>query len=152
MDLAKDKRWDKAMAILAFELQEALKEGLAKEGAEDTGRLGQSIFAKANPDGIEIIMPGYAKYVEFGTPGRLAAPKGMAPNPGRKMPVKKVGNEFVSYLHDWGRRHGAKTPQEQFALAKHVQLYGTRPHPFARNTFEEKFTDLLVNALNEAFN
>ena len=90
---------------------------------------------------IEISMLPYWEYVEYGTPGQLQgqsstvgdATVSFGANPSRKMPVKKAGDSFVNFIDG----------TDNFALAKHIQLYGTRPYPFVRTVLYHKLSKIV---------
>lgn len=144
-----------AMDGVALDVQEALKEKLTQGSGKDTGNLQGNIKAVKEGNTITISMPEYAKYVEFGTPGTHQGVSSLGTNipanPGRKMPVELVENnkfQVVEGLQDWASRHGS---DNAWGLAKHIQLYGTRPHPFIRPTFNNEVVDIIRNNLIDAF-
>lgn len=110
----------------------------------DSGQLSNSISYQILDDGrITITMSEHWKYVEYGTPGVKKAAistvngitTSLAPNPFRKMPVFKSGETFINYI----------SGDENFALAKHIQMYGTRPYPFVRPVLYSKLQDIIKN-------
>lgn len=140
--------------------QEALslfKEGIGNDirnelvmGAPvDESGLKISIGYHVEGDTIVIVMNEYALYVEFGTGGQRKGQSStvdgkttvVSAKPGRKMPFKKQGEEWINLVERWGEKHLGKG--SGFALAKHIQLYGTRPHPFIRPVLYTKVRDLI---------
>jgi len=150
-----EEAWAQTMQRLAFDVETALKAKL-EPGSKgyDTGELASRIKAIANPkdNSITIEMPAWGKYIEFGTPGRIAAPPGMATNPDRKYPMYKEGDEWHYYFKDWARRKlGITDEKELFPLARHMVLYGTRPFPFIRTTLHQNFIPLVRKNMKETF-
>lgn len=102
-----------------------------------SGDLANSISYKIENGKINIYMLPYWKFVEYGTPGvkegKTSTVAGntvsFGPNINRKMPVKKEGDAWVNLITgmkgDW-------------ALAKHIQMYGTSPYPFLRPVIYHK--------------
>ena len=96
-----------------------------------SGDLLNSISYKIENGKINIYMLPYWKYVEFGTPGQLEGKTStvagktvsFGPSPGRKMPLRKEGDRWINMITEG---------DDDFALAKHIQLYGTKPYPFLR--------------------
>jgi len=145
--------------------QEALnlfKEGIGNDirnelvtGAPvDEGMLKSSIGYHVEGDTIIVTMAGHALHVEFGTGGQRKGQTStvdgktttVSAKPNRKMPIKKQGDEWISLVEKWGERHLGKG--SGFALAKHIQLYGTRPHPFIRPVLYTKVRDLIKDNWN----
>lgn len=95
-----------------------------------SGDLQNSIQYRVEEQTILITMLPYWQYVEYGTPGILRGQSSsvaghttsFGPNPDRKMPVYLEGDQFINYI----------TGKEDYGLAKHIQLYGTKPYPFVR--------------------
>jgi hypothetical protein len=110
-----------------------------------SGDLQNSIQYRIEDDTILITMLPYWQYVEYGTPGTLQGQSSSVdghttsygPNPDRKMPIHKEGDTFINYL----------TGKEDFALAKHIQLYGTKPYPFVRPVAYHKAQKIADNNL-----
>lgn len=55
-------------------------------------------------------------------------------NPSRKMPVRKDGDQWTNLI----------TGDENFALAKHIQLHGTQPYPFVRPVLYHKLRAIVL--------
>jgi len=151
-----DKNMELALKRIALNFQEALKDKLSKDHGKDTGLLQSKINAEVVDDGIVISMPFYAEYLEYGTPGRISAPEGLAPNPNRKYPLEYTGikngkKQFKLIMEGWAKRHGFNTEEEQFLLARHIALYGTRPYPFIRTTFINDLLPIVKKALADSF-
>ncbi len=131
---------EKTKEILATDLEEELINNAAKaiQGHQTvfdpvrTGYLLGNIKVKRTPNGVECSFPHYAQYLEFGT--GLYGPKKK-----RIYPTKKQALA-------WGKDLGEGKKQYVFKSIK-----GMRPAPFIRPTFHQRFTELLVNALNEGF-
>lgn len=106
-----------------------------------SGDLLNSISYKIKDGKIQIFMLPYWKYVEYGTPGTKQGQSSTAggktvsfgPNTQRKMPVKKEGDDWINLLTD---------QKGDWALAKHIQLYGTKPYPFVRPVLYHKLKDI----------
>jgi len=131
------QKLDKASKGIAFDLQESLKSKLSQAHGKDTGMLQSSILGKGEDGNIDITMLDYAKYLEFGiSPG------------GKLIPIDA--------LMGWVKRKmGVSDDKEAksiaFAIAKHIQLYGSRPFPFIRNTFENDLGDIIKFNLRNSF-
>lgn len=128
---------------------------LVKDAPTDQNPLRTRINFSVNDNVLDIRMMPYALYVEYGTAGQLSGQistvegitVNIPANPDRKMPVKKVGDEFVSYLQGWAKRQ-LGSEDDGFALAKHIQLYGTHPHPFIRPILYDKMIAAFVKNWN----
>jgi hypothetical protein len=107
-----------------------------------SGDLLNSISYKIENGKLNIYMLPHWKYVEYGTPGTLEGKSStvggdtvsFGPSPNRKMPVKKVGDKWVNMITD---------QVGDFALAKHIQLYGTKPYPFLRPVIYHQLKDIV---------
>jgi hypothetical protein len=109
----------------------------------NTGFLRNAIRYEVTSDGIiNIIMPEYWKYVEYGTPGTIEGKSStvggqtvsFSANPSRKMPVRKDGDKWTNLI----------SGDENFALAKHIQLHGTQPYPFVRPVLYHKLRAIVA--------
>lgn len=151
---------DKLLKAIGFQLEAAISEEINKLGIVDTGAFKASIRAEV-VDGELIITSDapHAEYLEYGTAGTkqgVSDPFGernRGPNPGRKMPLRKVGDRFmlVESLESWARRHGFK-PDAYFALAKRIQEKGLQPYaPFRRVLYnEQKMARIISRAVAAA--
>lgn len=147
-----EKDWNLFLNRIGLYFVEALKDRLTKGDATDTNFLKANINYEIDGDDILINMPEYAKYLEYGTAGRLKAPKGQSPNPSRKMPVEKQGDTWKHYIEDWAKRKmGVVDDNELWAISKHIQLYGTKPYPFIRLTWKKDLKRLVNKAFNRTF-
>ena len=63
------------------------------------------------------------------------------------MPVKKEGDDWVPIMDDWAKSHGIN----EWALAKHIQLYGTKAHPFIRPVLNTQLKSIIRHALQKVF-
>ena len=149
-----EKKFKNAKQGIAEDLEASLKAKLAPGGrGYDTGLGSANIKVRIADDGsIEISMPKWMWYVEWGTPGAISAPAGMSPNPNRKYPMYKDGDEWKTYLDDWARRKlGITDKNDLFVLARHIQLFGTRPFPFIRTTFTNNLIPIVKENLKKSF-
>lgn len=146
-----ERRKARAMAGIAIDLQEAFKRKLIANGSVDTAQLLSEIRVEVNAKLgiIDVYMPQRALYLEYGTGGVLSAPPGLSPTK-RKMPVYKEGDEWHTYLDGWAIRV-LGDEKAAWAVAKHIQLYGTQPHPFIRPTLHQMFVQICRRNLIDAF-
>ena len=106
-----------------------------------TGDLSTGISYRVVGDTIEFWAPDHWRYVEYGTPGRLEGKQSTVggetvsfpAKPDRKMPVYRSGDRFLNFL----------TNDENFALAKFIQLHGTQPYPFVRPVIYLQLRDII---------
>ena len=99
---------------------------LIKNCPVKTGNLKNKInFRVLDKNKLEIFMPGYGLYVEFGTPPHIIRPKN------KKSLKWTVGGKDV--------------------FAKIVHHPGTRPQPFIRNTFKAELPGIIVNNLKRVY-
>jgi hypothetical protein len=113
--------WDivlEAMSLL-------LTEELARRCPKHDGTLLNSISGKVDKDSLKIYMAQYALSLEFG-----ARPHWTSVDNLKKWAKDKLGDENAAY-----------------ALQKHIAKFGTKPHPFIRETLEQEFVNLLGKAL-----
>lgn len=139
---------------MASALQKQLLEGIGNDVVNElvyslgshfgSGDLANSISYEITKDGrILIRMLPHWKYVEYGTPGTLTGQTStvdgktvsFGPNTNRKMPFKKDGDQFINLITN---RPG------DFALAKFIQLHGTRPYPFVRPVLYHKLKAIVA--------
>lgn len=124
---------------------------LVDKAPVDEGGLKTGINATYENHEILITMPAYGLYVDTGTGGTITGQVStvagetltISPNPSRKMPITKENDKWVSLLAGWAKRV-LGDEKAGFALAKYIQLYGTRPHPFIRPTIYQEAIDLYV--------
>lgn len=141
-----NKRLGMAVEGIGLDVQEALKDKLTFQHGKFTGagQSGINYEVQKNNNSFTIILniPEHLKYVEYGTPGMIKAPAGQSPKR-RKMPP-------IDAIRPWAKK---KLGDEKlaFALAKHIQLYGTRPYPFIRNTFDLEVPDIISENLKRQF-
>lgn len=144
-----DNKFNELLERIKLNFVESLKDNLK---SSDTNFLKANIKGKVVGNKIVITMPEYGQYIEFGTPGRLKAPKGMSPNPNRKMPVEKQGNKWVHYIKDWAsRKLGVTNEKDLWGISKHIQLYGTKPHPFIRTTINKDLKSIISKSMIRTF-
>ncbi len=97
----------------------------------NSGALSKSITSKIVNDSsgteMSITMLRYGQYVDSGTRGQKTG------LPNRKMPP-------IEKLNGWAENKGLNV----WAVAKHIQLYGTKPHPFIHN-----FEDIINENIGE---
>jgi HK97 gp10 family phage protein len=98
----------------------SIRNTLVRTCPVDTGDLKKSITTSVTPNGIDINMVEYAKYVEYGT----------APHIIRAVNAKA--------LH-W-KNNG------KHVFAKQVFHPGTRPQPFIRNAFNHQMNQIIATA------
>jgi len=131
-----------------------LRNKLIDKSPVHDGQLRNSIQIEVTDDAINIRMADYAPYVEFGTAGQKAGKTStvdgetvtIPANPNRKMPMSKSNGKWTSYLDKWAKdTFGAKNG---FALAKHIQMYGTDPHPFIRPVLYMEVEDAIRDNWN----
>ena len=155
-----DKKWKNAMKQLGENMVMQLKKNLQTNNTVGVNaNLMSNVNYKIVDNAIEIEMPHYALYVEYGTPGKFEAPPGMAAKPGRKYPMKYMGTdskgrkefEYIPEWEAWMENKGATSKSEKFLLTKHIVEHGTRPHPFIRPAFDQHFMRLLRKALSQSF-
>lgn len=92
---------------------------LKKTAPTDTGNLRNSIKYKVKGKVLEIRMPHYAVYVEYGTPPHIIRPKTA------KALAWKGGNGM--------------------SFAKVVHHPGTQPQPFIRNAIRTQLKQIMIN-------
>jgi hypothetical protein len=147
-----ERKLNVAMQKIAFKTRESMKKKLTPQHGRDTSNLMANIQYEVDKNEITFTFPEYALYLEYGTPGQISAPAGLSPNPSRKYPMFKEGDEWHSYLEDWvARKMGTKDPGVNFMVARHIALYGSRPYPFIRTTFKQDVGDIIRQSLIEAF-
>ena len=109
-----------------------------------SGELANSIHYEVKDGKILIFMAPHWKYIEYGTPGTKQGQTSTAggktvsfgPKTGRKMPVEKRGEDWINLV----------TGKEgDFALAKHIQQFGTKPYPFVRPVLFHKLKGIVKN-------
>lgn len=119
----------------------SLAQAMIARAPSNTSNLRQRIWYKITDKGIEITMPKYSLYLEYGSPGIKEGKSSTVGNKtvsfgakaDRKMPLVLDGDTFklIPELADWVKKRGGD-PENWWPLAKHIQLYGTEPHPFIR--------------------
>ncbi len=131
----------KLLAAIGFALESEIRAEIKRLELINTSEYWQSIQAQA-PEGNTVTVTSdspAAQFLEFGTAGTRKGVndpfgKSRGPNRSRKMPVKKVGSEFVlvDSLRAWAVKKGI--PESAwFPLAKHIQMFGLEPFaPFRR--------------------
>lgn len=124
---------DKALPEIARRIQNEL----AIAAPFDTGRLRNSIKVKAEGRSLIIWMVDYGKYVEFGTPPHTINPK------------NKKALKFEVGKKERLERKGRKS-EANIVITKEVKHPGTRPNPFIRNTFNNKFRKIVVEEIMRA--
>jgi hypothetical protein len=148
------KTFEQALQDVAWGLALDLRNRLINKAPVHDGELRNSIQIDVNGKTIDIRMANYAPHVEFGTGGRLQSQTSTVAGEttvvnakaNRKMPVYKVGDKWKTHLDKWAKDNfGA---ENGFALAKHIQLYGTRPHPFIRPVLYTEMEDVIRNNWN----
>lgn len=95
-----------------------LRNELVTKVPVDTGRLKNSIKTKFEGDDIIVEMNDYALYVEYGTAPHIIRPKDK-----KSLRFKKDGKTI---------------------FAKEVNHPGTRPQPFIRPVFKQKFIQIVA--------
>lgn len=98
---------------------------LSRVAPVDTGNLRLKIDWRIKNNNIEIFMPDYAIYLEFGTAPHIIRPKNA-----KALHWKSGGNDV---------------------FAKVVHHPGTQPQPFIRNTFRTKFKEICKLSAQGAF-
>ncbi len=134
-----------------------LQTALIQNAPTSDGTLKSRIKVHIVGNELVVYMLDYALHVEYGTGGRLQGQTStvggktvtVPAKPNRKMPVKKEGTGYKSLLEKWGKKKlGITDDAGQFALAKHIQMYGTRPFPFIRNTLYHKLPRIIEDNMN----
>lgn len=146
--------FQQALGLLRQGIGNDVRNALVLKSPVDNGSLKNSIRYEVDDDTIKISMSGHALYVEFGTGGQRKGQTStvdgktttISAKPNRKMPIKKVGEEWISLVEKWGETHLGKG--SGFALAKHIQLYGTAPHPFIRPVLYTDIRKILIDNFN----
>ncbi len=151
----------KLLLAIGFQVESEIIKEINRLGLVDTGAFKGSIDMSVDDEGLVITSNSpHGKYLEFGTPGTkkgVTDPFGernRGPNPTRKMPMKKVGNEWklIGGLDKWAQRHGFQTKDKQFLLAKYIQTHGLEPRaPFRRVLYNEaKMSNIINRAVKAA--
>ncbi len=105
-----------------------LRNELVMKAPVDTGNLKNSITVNVNDKGINIYMPEYAVYLEYGT--GIYGPLGRPITPKDAKALKfKIGGKTV--------------------FAKSVK--GMTPQPFIRPVFHQKFVDIVIDNVKKHF-
>ena len=128
-----------------------------KEKAVDTGFYKRHNHSKVvNGELIIWNDAPYSMVLEYGSPGTkkgVTDPFGESsagPNPLRKMPLTKVGENFelVESLKGWASRHGFKGKQAAFLLARKIQEEGMTPRaPYRKVLYNPQKMSQLINKL-----
>ncbi len=125
----------KRLPRLFFGIGNDLTTALIKNVPVDTGNLKNKIgFRIIGKRILEIFMPGYALYVEFGTPPHIIRPKtkkALAFEVGRKQRLEA----------------GIPSSKSNRVVVKEVKHPGTMPQPFIRNTFKAELPNIIKNNL-----
>lgn len=113
--------WNKAFKIMKFDIVNELK----RRCPIHDGYLKNSIRGEVVNNLLNIWMLEYGIYIERGT-----LPHSVNPEVLKKWCKDKLGNEKLAY-----------------AVARHIQLFGTKPHRFIKNTIKQEFKKILAKAL-----
>jgi|GEM_PF-2684182 len=116
---------------LLHNLAKEIISAMQRDTEDNTGELSKSITSNVVNDatGVEmsIAMLAYGQYVDTGTRGTENG------NPNRKMPP-------IDALNSWAKKRGLNV----WAVAKNIQKFGTKPHPFVHN-----FEDIINNNIDK---
>jgi len=118
--------WDVIFESMKIDLIEEL----VRRAPKHDGQLQQSINlsnCKTQEDSLLLYMIDYALFVEFGTLPHWTSVDNL-----KKWAKDKLGDEKLAY-----------------ALQRHIALFGTKPHPFIRETLQQEFSKILAKALKE---
>ncbi len=148
------KTFQQALHLVRQGIGNDVRNALVLKAPVDEGMLKGSISYNIEDKNINLTMMLYALYVEFGTGGQRKSQTStvdgktvtVSAKPNRKMPMKKVGEEWISLVEKWAERHLGKG--SGFALAKHIQLYGTAPFPFIRPVLYTDIRQILIENWN----
>lgn len=124
---------DKALPGIARRMQNEL----SIAAPVDTGRLRNSIKVRVKGRSLIIWMVDYGKYVEFGIFPHTINPK------------NKKALKFEVGRKERLERKGRKS-EANIVITKKVKHPGTRPNPFIRNTFNNKFRKIVVEEIMRA--
>lgn len=121
-----EKGWDKAITEIALNLTQEL----AAAAPVDTGYLKTNMRYEIENSVINIRMPDYAMYVEFGTPPHVIEAKN------------------AKFLHFKSEKIAKALgfPSDDVFLKK-VNHSGTAPNPFIRRTLDTKLKEIINTAL-----
>lgn len=119
-----NERFDMFLKFVADDLGKELR----RVAPFDEGYLRNHIKVIAVHDGIEIYMPEYALYVEFGTKPHVIRPK-----------LKKA----LKFESGKKARLESGKSDKNIVFAKEVRHPGTKPQPFIRNTFYHKLKGIV---------
>lgn len=108
------------MKKIGEEVVALFKQRLKANGSNFTGQLISSFEYKISNTNIEIYANDYAAYLNDGTRGTETG------LPNRKMPPIKA-------IEPWAKAHNLNP----WAVAKHIQMYGTKAHPFMEDDDNE---------------
>jgi hypothetical protein len=118
--------WDVIFESIKIDLVEEL----VRRAPKHDSQLQQSINlsnCKTQEDSLLLYMIDYALFVEFGTLPHWTSVDNL-----KKWAKDKLGDEKLAY-----------------ALQRHIALFGTKPHPFIRETLQQEFSKILAKALKE---
>jgi len=113
--------WD----IIFEGMQWLLIEELKRRAPVHDGELRRSIRGSIKNEELLIYMVGYAINVEFGSKPHWTSVDNL-----KKWAKDKLGDEKLAY-----------------ALQRHIAMYGTKPHPFIRETLIQEFPRILADSL-----
>lgn len=115
----------KIMFRIGNNLVNSLVQQLSQNDSVDTGLLKNSIRFEISDGKITIIMNGYAKNVEWGTPvGTYVSPEQL-----KGWCKRKLGDESLA-----------------FAVSKKIQEEGIEPRPFIRPVLNQKLPMIIQGA------
>jgi len=111
-----------------------------------TSHLRENIIYRNKGKDIEIAMPYYGFYVEFGT-----APHVIRPKNAKALMFPKSGGTLVRHKDNTASTKftfGGKTVMTDVVFAKVVHHQGTRPQPFIRPTLRHKLGSIIARNLD----
>jgi hypothetical protein len=136
--------WDVIFESMKIDLIEEL----VRRAPKHDGQLQQSINlsnCKTQKDSLLLYMIDYALFVEFGTLPHWTSVKNL-----KKWAKDKLGKKWAKDKlgKKWAKD---KLGDEKlaYALQRHIALFGTKPHPFIRETLQQEFSKILAKALKE---
>ena len=122
------------------DLETEIKMQILKQKLTSEGHLLQSVVKEPDLSTVFINAP-YAGFVEYGTPGILTAPPGMAVGRMGAPPLENIMRWAKNKLASkYGPNYSKQRKNAELKLAQEISrsiyLYGTKPHPFVRNAID----------------
>ncbi len=116
---------------VAIELQEAIKDKLAKLGIKFTGSGMSSVRVIVDGNKLVITMNHYLEYIEYGLPNPTS------PEELRDWVEAKILENYK------GKNKERATEVISKNIAKHITLFGPRPNPFLRPTLHTELPKII---------